>query len=186
MAARSLTAFFSEAIPAGRLTLRKFKSADAAAIHSAAQENNGEMLDFFIIPHEPFATVDDVKDYALPAIKSFEISQDFHYLGAFRTGAPDRMIGMLGFTRDRNRLLRAAYFIRKSERRRGYAREMYTHLMQTISRKLEQHQMVAEVEYGNTASLAMLRSLGFSTLGIRTATANKHDDRRMIALRKTI
>lgn len=186
MQRKSLTPLFAKPVIGDRLVLRKLQERDAQAFVESFAENDYEMRDFFIFPSDFEPDENFTTSVIFPAMKGFEKSKNMHYLGVFRTGSPDNMLGMVLCNQDQNNLIRSSYFIKESERRKGYGAEMYSALMDAMAVRTDQKIMYAEVDKNNTASLKMLRSLGFEMHGIHRATNNKHDDRKMIALSRSI
>lgn len=182
----SLSSAFRQPVVSNRLVIRRLQDRDAQAFCESFADGNYAMRDFFIFPEEFEPDREFALSIIFPTMKYFEREQNMHYLGVFRIGAPDNMVGMFICNRDQNNLVRAAYFTKPSERRKGYGSEMYESLMKDILRETGQKIMVAEVRKDNAASLSLLRSLGFEIQGVRTGTNNAHETRKMIAMARSI
>lgn len=184
MQRKSLTSLFNTPVLTERLVVRRLLARDVDAFHAAMAENDFEMERFFTMPPGVGKEKEKIRDYIFPHMNRFRRTCNIHYLGIFKGGNPDNLLGMVACSYDRQNNVRAGYFIKPSERRHGYASEMYTGIMQAIKTYTGQTRMYAEVLPENKSSLRMLMSIGLTPVGMRVGTINKNEKRCMIALTK--
>lgn len=186
MSPRLATSFVTPIVTT-RLVIRHIFEKDAEALHDALTRQDLEMGRFFCLPPRFYESPETVRDIFVPSARTVERKRDIHYLGIFRKGATDTVVGMIAACVDRERHPRTGYFIGEEHRRKGYAKEAFHATMSTVLRRFSGHSMAyEEVMPSNTASVKLLVSLGLKPTGLRTTALPQRQKHRIMAMQGTL
>lgn len=143
-----------------RLILRRFKPDDAADCFEFMSDSEGCYLDCC----KPFSKMNEEYERQMALFAE----REWQYVIALRNGG--KVIGTIHVFDDDSRAVEAkeiGYSISPSYRRQGFAFEILTALIELLQSGLHIELVVAGVLAENTASIALLKKLGFHEEGIR-------------------
>ncbi len=109
-------------------------------------------------------SINEIEDFIKDYTKFFNIEDKWFQLGIY---LHEKMIGDIGihFIGPRNMQCEIGYTISHLYQNNGYGKESVRGVVNYLFKELKKHRIVASVDPGNAASIALLESVGFRKEG---------------------